>query len=208
VNWNDWITKHARIFGMQSENEMAMLAEWANLFTTSGYTPEEMAEASQWVALNCEVRFRADLLPRLLSRAKDAALRATAPRRIDPGPQPTAASCSTCGGRGKVQVPDYQKMAHPIYAHRYWYDLAVACRCPLGEWHCKATSGTVFALRSLADYEAEHPHWREDAAQNRREEEAYQRALDAAKGTDSQFGQLVQRLITKAKKLANGGGRV
>ncbi len=201
VTWPDWISKHAAIFGMSQEGQLLTLKEWARLFDRQGYTPREMIEASEWVAMNSEVRFREELLPKLRNRARDARLIASRPRLADPPPEDfNVPRCPGCKGEGLVKVPHYEKMMHHLYAGRYWYDQDVACTCSLGQWYRKSRAGTIFHLMSIDEYESRYPSWREDAEQHRQEEEAFQLAMHLARNDDSSFGALVQRLVAKAQQ--------
>jgi len=187
---------------MQSDADAQTLGVWIDLFIKEGFTPEQMKEASEWVALNTEIKYRSDLLPGLLSKGKEIVARDAKPKQPDPGPQPEPDHCPICKGTGKVKVPDFYKMSRPIYARRgYYYDIDVACRCQLGEWTRKSKKGTIFELRSLDEYEAEHPHWRARVKEQEEKEKAYQQSLDAAKGADTAFGQIIKKLVDKAKEM-------
>ena len=70
MTWTQWIAFHASLFSMQSDADAQTLGVWIDLFIKEGFTPEQMKEASEWVALNTEIKYRSDLLPRLLSKGR------------------------------------------------------------------------------------------------------------------------------------------
>lgn len=202
ATWSDWVDKHATIFNMTQEGQLLTLREWAQMFRKHGFTPQELIDASEWVAMNVEVRFREELLPKLRARVRDARLIGKRPKLTDPPPpdDPHCPRCPRCKGQGLIKVPHYEKMMHPLYAGRYWYDRDVACTCPLGEWHRKTKAGTIFAVQGIEDYEAAYPHWRDDAEQHRQEDAAFSKAMQAARSDDDSFGKLINRLVSKVQK--------
>jgi len=70
IAWDKWIKRHALIFGFHTDRDMQMLLEWNLLFARAGFTPEELQEATEWLALNAHPRFPADHLALLSQRVR------------------------------------------------------------------------------------------------------------------------------------------
>lgn len=193
MTWPDWIEKHSVTFGMADEANLRMLAEWAGLFATYGYSPDEVADATGRIALlDAPPRFRQDQLPALVRLVRDARAGKFEPRRPD---APPASACKLCGGDGMLGVPDYRGMQRyeALWKRPAPFRTFTAhCRCPLGLWKSKQPKRS---LQSLAEYEAEFPEadWRRDLEQHRLEEEAYRKAQSHAGELDRTLGKLMRK---------------
>ena len=47
-----WVERHASLFGFYSEDALRTIVDWAGLFQRSGYTAEELEEATDYLAFN------------------------------------------------------------------------------------------------------------------------------------------------------------
>lgn len=149
---------HARTFGLLSQAELEMVAEWARRFHAEGYSHQELRAASEWLTTHEPPRYRADHLDALVRRLKQ--------QRNPPAPPPPEddpGKCTTCRGAKFLVVP-----RHPMPPER-WYTRAVVChRCPLGRWLLerlakKAPAGVnVYEdpRYSLEAYERLNPGWK------------------------------------------------
>jgi len=71
--WVAWSQRHAAIFGLTTDTDARMFQEWCALFTKAGFTPEELQEATEWLALHAPIgslRSRADHLMMLRERVR------------------------------------------------------------------------------------------------------------------------------------------
>lgn len=148
--WDDWAERHSTIFGLASDSDVAMLGEWTRLFASAGFTPREMMEASDNLALHDAPKYRSDHLRELPARAR-AARQARQPARTE---APSCGDCNLCGGVGRVIVPNRTLLAKGLMGTE-----AVLCRCPLGLWF----RNQLLDLKppTLEVYEMEQPDWRD-----------------------------------------------
>lgn len=177
--WQSWVEHHAAVFALSTEVDARMLAEWCGLFEKAGWTPAELREATDWVALHCPPRFRADHLIVLQERVRR--------RRIDRGPpQPegeTLGTCTLCRGAGLVPVPNPIQLARDL-----WGTQAVACGCALGRWFAEHGNHLPLAL-----YEREVPNWRTLVSEHEALQRRHGRALETARSIDAALGAIEKR---------------
>jgi hypothetical protein len=190
MSWDEWARRHFAVFGMTSQAEANMLAEWQRLFQMAGFSALEMAEATDWVATHDPPRFRGDQLQALQARAR-ARRQAEAGRR---SPEPAGPSCGLCGGDGVAgDLPDPEAM---VKWGGKWRTCACWCKCPLGRY--KAPLNTW--MESWDQYESRVPDWRERQLAHQREEEAYAVARTHAGTLDRQLGELLGRMRARERQ--------
>lgn len=216
--FDTWAAKHAAVFGLQTDADVAMLGSWFELMAGQEFAADELHEATVWLATRPEgpPRYRNQHLEALQARVRDRR-RLAEPRRRPAG-QP--ANCALCGGDGLVTVP------HPAHVRdgqwvpsgSAWYTVAVSCRCEAGSLVRKRSlrlyeDGKVPAVAlSLERYEQTNPDWgwmlqgRDQvlAEASRRSEEA--RKIDSTLGP---LAAPVDDVVRRAGGFAidkNGGG--
>lgn len=192
MNWQDWVETHSRIFGLQSEADISMLVEWTHLFSSAGFSPEELDAASRWVAINAPPKFRTDHLQALLLRA-----RAVRARELTNGStEDSAPSCGLCGGSGMVSVPNPKAIARGRFTL-----CSVLCSCPKANQlrfarEARAARDDVELVRqqTIDQYEDEVPNWRAIMEQHRQELLALSRSRGYASSLDKTLGRIMDRL--------------
>lgn len=188
MTWDEWARQHFAVFGMSTQADANMLSEWQRLFASAGFTADEVAEATDWVATHDPPRFRSDQLAALQARVR--ARRAAETTR---GPaEPAASSCGLCGGSGVAcGLPNPDAMER---AGGRWRTCAAYCKCPLGRWRAGRDPGR----EDWAQYEARVPDWRERLAAHRVEQEAYQTASHRAGTLDREMGELLRKMRSRS----------
>lgn len=150
MTFNDWGKAHAARFRIDERKEAVTLFAWCELLATAGFTPEELDEASKWIALNDPPAKYADHVPKLK-------LRVTMQRR-NSGEAPAGfigGTCGTCQGSGCVIVPLVKGMQTKGGARVLddrWRTCVVRCTCQLG----RAVQGGMLGLEA---YEKLCPDW-------------------------------------------------
>lgn len=193
MTWDDWVRAHATTFGLTRPEHLETLVRWARIFGGGGFTPAEMAAASEHVALHDPPRFLDGHLRSLLDRALAERARRAALSKPDAG----WADCPDCGGSGLVPVPSWKPF------ERRWGEACCSCTCPAGarrneSWEgyrsaAAARGERVGPLTPVDVYDAERPGWRERLAAQRRQHAEELAALGAAGGLAAAVGKVVGR---------------
>lgn len=193
MTWDDWARAHRETFGWHREELLATLVRWARLFERGGYTPEEMAAATERVALDAP-QYPDAHLRGLMEAARAARARAAAGRRDDAA----WSDCPDCGGAGLVPVPSWKPF------ERRWGEACCCCTCAAGQRRAVAWEGyrsaasargaRVAALLPLDVYDAEHPGWRGRLAGRRRQVAEELAEVRQAGDLGRSVGRIVARL--------------
>jgi hypothetical protein len=157
----DWSVYHGDIFALTTKEDARMLLVWCELFLAEGYTPEELTEASKWLAMNDPPQFRSEHLAGLTGRVREqrrqTELRSPTIDERDHG------KCELCAGCGFVSVPGAGCLT--AGGSRIPYNstqtVAVFCSCAVGCAKLRGYTGNT-PQRSLADYQREFPHWKHE----------------------------------------------
>jgi hypothetical protein len=192
INWTDWISYHSTIFALNTESDLNMLTEWARLFQMAGWTPTELKQASEWLALHEPPAYRSQHLVALQKRLPYARQQKGAPPAAMDGED--CGRCVVCLGTGFVTVPNHKYANEPRGSihHGKFYTCVVTCHCSRGRWreqHCSRDGGIL----SLAEYEARWPWWREEMAQHEALLKQRTRSLAHAKAVDEALGAIKAR---------------
>lgn len=187
MTWSTWIERHATLFVLRKDSDLASLAAWAKRFAAAGMTPDELTDASEWLALHPPA-FLSQHLGALLSVVHDRRFRlrnasATQARR-EAEPEPTSGDCSLCAGTGLVQGLTWTKRTRsgrPVLA-------CVSCRCGVGVALHQKRLEAGYPLRSLDEHEVWAPDWRT-------------RKPEARAEADTGLGEAVQKIIATARRV-------
>jgi hypothetical protein len=177
-SWTNWIEYHATTFGFRKDEDVRMLAEWADLFAAAGYSPAEVLAASRALVTDGRLpQYRTDQLTALFDAARDARNKAApaAPAVEDRG------ACVDCSGTGWVAVPHPKTISG---ATDRWYTCAVLCHCALGRWKLQATKWVTATGRddtpmTLDSYARMYPDWKE---RMKAHQELLMKQMQAARG--------------------------
>ena len=69
-SFDDWATRHATIFSLAGESEVAMLASWQPILESAGYSLAELDDATYWMASQQAPSFVRDHLPAIQNRIR------------------------------------------------------------------------------------------------------------------------------------------
>jgi hypothetical protein len=202
-DYGDWALYHAQLFGLDSPAEASMLRAWVELFAAERIAPEELTEASKWLAVNDPPRFRSDHLAKLMERVKGlrrAAAAAPAPSGPDLG------TCTLCAGSGFVIVPLVQGVTtfggHTAEGDHDERTCTVLCRCFLGKWKAhrlgETPEGKRRAMMTLDCYEGGLPKWREIEAGWKKAKAKRVEANNHAMALDKSLGSILKRAQEQA----------
>ena len=200
-----WCKQHAALFGAV---EAVSFLAWRRVFEAAGYTAAELAEASDWLALNRLPRWPNEHLAGITVRIKDR--RAVEYRReVQVSDDGELGTCTLCGGSGRVIVPHRLgvrnaswvaiRLTRGLASH---YTEAVLCRCALGRWVGSRIFSEEQRPSTLADYEKINPHWPEQMRARQKEMLA---AVDAA-GVPESAEEVQRMLVQRLRGLALSAG--
>lgn len=190
----EWGKFHGVLFGLVTDSDAKMLAEWAALFAAEGYAPDELQAASRWLALNDPPRFRTDHLLRLQDRLRQLRRQACAP----PPVEDTRGTCTTCRGVGRVIVP--LLLGIPTAGGSLVPDdgqrrtAAVTCSCGLGRWFSQ--QGCEPAMMTLDQYQAIVPDWRTREVSQRSVAHERRRVAEKTRSLDQTMGAVAVKAVS------------
>lgn len=192
MNWKEWAVHHSRVFSLLSSDELLMVYEWTQLFHGVGFSPEEMAQATDWLALNAPPKYRTEHLAALQSRVRTA--RAEKQRREQPA-QPVQ-GCELCDESGRVIVPSRVALCQGQVGGTE----AVFCGCRLGMWFREQARDYLRERQrpgeptTLVAYEQDVPDWPEVFERWKKIGEAERVAQGRAGDLDRALGAIVAKL--------------
>ena len=190
--WDVWMQRHATIFGLTSDQDAGMLVEWARLFDSVGFSPEEMAQATDWLALNAPPKYRTEHLAALQSRVRTA--RAEQQKRDQP--EQPAKGCRLCDESGRVIVPSRVALRQGQVGGTE----AVFCGCRLGMWFREQARDYLRERQrpgeptTLVAYEQDVPDWPEVFERWKKIGEAERVAQGRAGNLDRLLGEIAMRI--------------
>lgn len=188
-DFDAWIERHTRVFGLVPEFGLRTMSLWFNLFTAASYTVAELNEATDWLALNAPPAKYEHHLWAIQSRIRGA-------RAVDFSKEAERhewGECTQCEGSGMVTVPHPKGLRDGLWVQirttrsgASFYTLAVYCTCALGNWkHGKAGHERLGDRRlrclTLGEYERLNPDWRSQV-EGRRRERVYESKLSHVPG--------------------------
>lgn len=186
MTYGNWIDRHARAFGLDRDSDKEMLGEWASVFSSDGYTPDEL-DAATTAMLSNPPRFRNEHLL-AIHRSVKASRRPRQPIAED-----YIGECVLCGNTAFVVVP------HPAYVVNFeWipprYTAAVLCSCGLGRWMEPRLNdeagepGKRPKMLTLTEYVLRVGNWKELMQQKEHSDSMNQRVFERAKSIDKILG--------------------
>ncbi len=194
-----WVSYHAKLFGMDSERDVASLLAWRDLFDSAGYSPAELRAASDALALSPEpLKWREDHRRELVRHLRAARQdRLTRPATDGETSYP---SCWICGGGGWVcGLPDLRQVKSGQWLGSA--TCAVLCSCSYGQKEGQRHSPKEDRRRpmTLMRYEALNPKWLEQQSLRAETVAAEAKASDQTSAADRLLGPIVRRLLAGVK---------
>ncbi len=209
MDWSQWIAHHASLFGMNADDDKAMLLAWVDLFAARGFTADELRRASDEYALAPSAKrgkYRTEHPPAL----EEIAHRHRQARRAREDPEAVAHEgwCSLCRDTGHVEVPWAGLFRGGGKARRREPEDSehlgmVYCSCRVGRRmrhdmqeyldRLAQSDAARYAnayLVTFEEYSQRCPYWRERLADIRERQRLRQRSRALAETQDRQRGEL------------------
>src|SRR5262245_15512746 len=124
----EWAKRHAATFGLTRPQDEDLVLGWAAAFARSGWSVEELQDATAFLATRAPPRFREDHLAALVARLRWARQRLDANgQRVEESRCP---DCRRCGGSGRCSVPSRPQMRRGPWRGG---TEAVYCVCAAGD---------------------------------------------------------------------------
>lgn len=195
--WMDWATYHRNLFGWRSESEAAMIATWIGFFRRSGFTPEEMMQASDLIARQTEKMWkREDHLSALQTHLHAIRQQKILRQPVKSAEDDQRGTCVYCGDSGAVSVPLLRDVAEGTWNTRR--TCAVWCTCWAGRQFHATRNGKGEPMMGLTEYQHRNPLWRrqmEDARTLGAEADLLRTEAAAATGKKGTFDLMRERLM-------------
>ncbi len=187
-DWAKWVTHHATLFWMTSEQDGALFAAWKP--SLIGYELAELTDASTHIATDSDKSkvFRTVHLGLLRGRIQARRYERARAEQREFDRAADMERCKLCDGNGLVWVPHPENIVDDCWQHPH-YQFVVACSCNRGSGRFNAVNAKLAEankltrLMDLQTYEVLYPHW-QDLLESRRvkriqEREAHWRASEA-----------------------------
>ena len=197
--FSEWAQRHAKIFGF-TEADYSMVLAWEGLFAAANYSPEDLADATDWLATNAPPAWPRDHLKAIQDRIRSC--RAIVARSQD---EVADWECKDCGGSGRVTVPHLDSvkgedwLPRDVGAGPQYYTCAVRCHCWRGINGRFTVAGRKHKqqqdMMHFGVYEQRNPNWRRQLAD--REHEKREEA--ALLPVDPKWAAMVDRLTASMK---------
>ncbi len=204
MTYADWIARHSRVFGLDSEKDRAMMNEWCNVFGSTGIYAEELDLATTRMISQEAPKFRTDHLVLLQKFVHMARKQMASPPDDDPHGE-----CFLCGKTGLVVVP-HPKLIQGMNWLSPFATAAVICSCGLGRWLEPRLNGDESRKRpntkerprmlTLHDYSQKVcPQWQEVMQERVNATRAQSGLISKARSADQLLGQLARSFAMPAK---------
>lgn len=170
--WKEWVDYHAKMFAFD-ERSMIAAATWVGQFKARKFSPDELCEITDWLAMNDPPRWPDDHLTKIRERMDR--IRAVEINRKE---ESDKSICTLCGNTGRIIVPhpdccpnfQWDPIAH---GYPFRYRACVRCRCwrgKSGNFDPRPVEGVKQEkMITIDDYERFNPYWRDQVKE--REEE-------------------------------------
>lgn len=195
-NFSRWAERHATVFTFDREKSASVLS-WEGLFAAANYTPDELTDATDWIATNAAGIKPWEHLAAIQDRIKRC-------RAVSNEIKVDDWKCDDCHGAGRIVVPQLESVRgedwrpRDVGAGPQYYTCAVRCHCKRGELDystlprgLKASEG----MMTFATYNMANPYWRRQLADRAHE----QREAAALVPVDPTWQATMDKLIATAK---------
>lgn len=223
MTYEQWAGQHCQTFGLLDPAEFAMVLSWrVPLCDLSGYSVEELASATAWMAAKAAPKFRSDHLRLIQERVSSSRLAESAieaRKRIEASGGEDKGRCTLCGNSGFAIVPHLDLVQDGTWV-RPWRTMALPCKCGIGR-HIAATDSLTESKRvatenekgragkstqrmTIAAYEFVNPLWQAQMDDQKRQRAAIDAAESAAQRADFQRGPLAADVKKILERLQSG----
>ncbi len=181
--FREWAQRHARIFCLDDKTINSVLS-WEGLFAAANYLPDELNDATDWIAANAAGIKPWEHLAAIQDRIKRC-------RAVSNEVKVDNWNCNDCHGTGRIVVPQLENvrgedwLPRDVGAGPQYYTCAVRCHCKRGEQDFSTLPRGLKKSESMmtfATYDLANPAWRRqlaDREQEQREAAALVTASDA-----------------------------
>lgn len=195
--WMRWGDYHRTLFGWHGDNDGRMVATWIGFFRRSGFTPEEMMNATDGVA-------RQEIPPfsheKHLNALEQHALmfRREKIKRTAYAVAEERGTCTDCFNSGLISVPWLPDVVDGVWCSTR--TASVWCRCADGRVYMGVKDHRDRPLMGSTEYFTRNPKWRQQMAE--RQELKTEKAIlvediEMAAGGDSKPRAVLDRIITR-----------
>ncbi len=196
--FSEWAERHAKIFGF-NESDYEMLLAWDGLFAAANYSPEDLTDATDWLALHAPPAWPRDHLKAIQDRIRSQ--RAALMQRND---EVDTWDCPDCFGAGRIEVPHLESVRGEEWLPRdvgtgpHYYTQACCCHCARGlkGFTAHPRGGDKVSMISFTQYQIRNPAWRRQMA----DRELEKREEAALTPVDPKWQSTVDRILASMKR--------
>jgi hypothetical protein len=207
VGFDQWAQRHATMFGLTNEGDMAMLLAWETPFEAAGYTVDEL-NAATFKMTSAPPKWRTEHLgaineavrqSRSMRKAAEDAKLKSDDRSV----------CSDCRNSGWVPVPHILEIDNGQWVpgtNGNRNTMAVTCHCNLGKRLCQAridyardAKGPMARSKAWIPMDFEHyiqlnMNWRVQLQEEEARLAVENQAHSYARSRDRTYGKILQKL--------------
>lgn len=217
--FSSWVTRHASVFGVNDDADLATLMAWEPVFAAARATPLEMAAATDWLARNSSTfgsvpeRYAGKMIGHLsaIQRALRE-VRSVSRGEVEKRDRQQAerlGTCSLCGSTGMVRVPQPKHCINgewrPVKIARgggpVYYHAAVLCSCALGRWIGQRQHDGGGKLQMTLEQFEQHycPDWRRQMEDRAREQAEANKHSPVSQEWDTCVKNLLERFLARVE---------
>ncbi len=202
--FSEWARRHCVVFAFD-EAKVNTVLSWEGLFAAANYGPEELNEATDWIAVNAPGLKPWDHLAAIQDRIKTC-------RAVSSDVKVDNWKCEDCRGTGRIVVPLLESVRGEDWLPRdvgggaQYYTCAVRCHCERGKQDFTTIPRGLKkseSLMSFSVYDAANPSWRRQIADREHE----QREAAALTPADAEWTAIIDRLTATMKAKREEEGR-
>ncbi len=195
-SFSTWAKRHCTVFAFDKEKSASVIS-WEGLFAAANYTPDELNEATDWIALNAPGLKPWEHLAAIQDRIKRC-------RSVANEVKVDNWKCDDCQGTGRIVVPQLEGvrgeewLPRDVGAGPQYYTCAVRCHCERGKQDFstlprgkKESEG----MMTFATYNTANPSWRRQIADREHE----QREATALVPASDSWTKLIDRMTATMK---------
>lgn len=163
LSYHDWCKQHATMFSLQGDGDPAMLHAWAMAFSAAGHSPDDLSEATQYLATTPGKvpQTRPQHIDAINARLRERKLYRMRHNDESVTYRDTHRLCHH--GTGFVIVPN-PKAIHDGSWQAPYYTCAVICDCPAGNRRLESQAKREHKQMTFRQYELKVPNWEQMVA--------------------------------------------